>query len=224
MTITTAPVTTPIPTLTVDIAWNDFVTAITEAASDESTRLMTDVPTPQITAEPRTEEWNNQYQSQRQASRQRDELLNTFNIRLVVAVAQALDAAVPNFRTLEIEYRGSGDSGEACDISVSADASSVKPTEMSSWGHLIFSDEERKQVTAIHAEADAISADLLTEELTDWMDETCWSIAYNQNPGFECNEGGWGRISVERNADGEMKMSLDHTQMTATDEPTVVLN
>lgn len=224
MTITTAPSTTSIPSLAPDIAWNDFVDAIIEAASNESFRLLTAVPTPEITAEVRTDEWNEQYQAQRRASHQRDELQNSFNIRLVVAVAEALEASVPHFRTLEIDYRGSGDNGESCDIYVSADASSIQPTQMSSWGHLIYTDEERERVSAIHTEADAISSGLLTEELTDWLDETAWSIAYNQNPGFETNEGGWGRISVERDADGEMKMSLDHTQMTATDYDTVVLN
>ena len=226
MTITTPTIqaTTTLPVKTADMSWDDFTTAITEAQEVEQSRVELEVPTPEITAEARTDEWNEQYQAQRQASHQRDALQNTFNICLVVAVAEALEVVVPNFRTLEINYRGSGDSGEACDIAVSADASSVKPTQLSSWGQLIYTDEERVRFSAIHAEADAVSAECLTEELTDWMDETCWSIAYATNPGFEINEGGWGLISVERNADGEMKISLDHTQMTATDEDTVVLN
>jgi len=224
MTITTAPATTFIPVKATDMTWDDYASAIAEASSNESLRLITEITTPAITAEARTDEWNEQYQAQRQASHQRAALENTFNIRLVVAVAEALEAAVPNFRTLEIDYRGSGDNGESCDISVSADASCVKPTQLSSWGQLIYTDEERVRFSAIHAEADAVSAECLTEALTDWLDETSWDIAYATNPGFECNEGGWGQISVERNADGEMKMSLDHTQMTATDEPTVELN
>jgi hypothetical protein len=125
---------------------------------------------------------------------------------------------------LDVNYRGSGDNGESCDISVLIDTSCVKPTQRSSWGVLIYTDEERKQVSVLREEAVALTATYLNDELSEWLDETCWSIAYNQHPGFEINDGGWGTITVMRDDVGEMKMSLNHTQMPATEYDTVVLN
>lgn len=47
----------------------------------------------------------------------------------------------------------------------------------------------------------------LPEDLRTKLEDFAWSVAYNQHPGFENNEGGYGTLTWDVVADG---ISLDH--------------
>lgn len=208
--MTTTLTTTPVPVKAEGQSWDDFAEAIKAAVEAEQARLSAEFPTPSITAERGTDEWWAQFDAQRKADNQRSNILNRFQAKLIVSIGEALDAVVPNFEALRIEYSGSGDNGEDCDIDVDikreAPTHTIAPYEGAS-PRLAYTHEENE--AWLQASKDALA--LLPSELTEWLDETCWAIAYEKHPGFELDAGGYGRISVERNEAGEMKLTLTHT-------------
>lgn len=201
--------TSPLPTKTDDMSWDDFAAALKEASDAYALTLTTMFPTPKITAERGTQEWNIEWFAQRAAADKRTRQLMSYNAQLVVQVGKAIAAITPNFRSLDVEYEGCGDSGEICDVTVYTD----RP--------LLF-DEKGNRRPYTHEENEAENAKMdaanecLTKELRDWLDETCWAIAYDQHPGLEINEGSYGALRVEmRDEDVEgspLVLKLSHTE------------
>ena len=209
MTTTTIS-TTPVPVRTEGQSWDAFVEAIIAADGDEGTRLLQEFPTPKITAENGTPEWRQQYDSQVAASQTRDAAQQKFQARLIVAVAEAVEAAVVGFQELTIEYCGSGDSGEIGYISVSVGCVGEATIPHSHFPtRLLYSQEQQDERARNQETADG----LLTEALKEWLDETAWSIAYSNFPGFEIDAGGFGTITAARDKEtGKMTLELSHTQ------------
>ncbi len=210
MTTTTInPTTTPVPVKTEGQTWDAFTEAIKSAVEAEEARLIAEYPTPAITAERGTTEWSEQYFSQRRASDDRNEIISRYTAKLIVSVGEALDALVPNFDALRVEYEGSGDQGEGCtfdvDIKREPPTNTVVPFE-GAKPRLAYTNDENQ--AWLQASSDALA--LLPDDLTEWLDETCWALAYSIHPGFEIDAGGFGNITVQRNADGEMKLTLTH--------------
>lgn len=208
---TTLENTTLIPVKTDDVSWDSYAALIRAAYEAARYQLTVEIPTPPITAtrtagERSSEEWMEQYQAQQAASRKRTAELNKYEVQLVAAIAEALDASVPTFKELFVEYRGSGDSGESCDISVEVERG-YEATEKTSWGTPCYTNEQNEELRA----REKAATELLPSDLTEWLDEICWGLAYQQHPGFEIDAGGYGTITVKRNDAGEMKVSLEHT-------------
>ena len=197
---------TPLPTKTDDTSWDAFATSIRSAYEAERQRLVEEIPTPAITAERSSDEWMTQYRAQQDVASQRTAELNKYEAQLIASIAEALDASVPFFKELLVRYEGSGDNGESCDISVELEWG-FEPTKETSWGSLCYTHQENEQMRA----REKAAYDLMPSDLTEWMDEICWGLAYQQHPGFEIDAGGYGTITVKRNDAGEMKLSLDHT-------------
>jgi hypothetical protein len=199
--------TTIIPVKTDDVSWDNFAALIRAAYETARYQLTVEIPTPPMTADRSSDEWMTQYRAQQDVARRRTAELNKYEAQLIASIAEALEASVPLFKELFVEYRGSGDSGESCDISVEIERG-YKATEKTSWGTLCFTNEQNEEFRAREKAATA----LLPSDLTEWLDEICWGLAYQQHPGFEIDAGGYGTITVKRNDAGEMKLSLEHTQ------------
>ena len=209
MTMTATFAQTKIPTKTDEMSWDLFTLALQTAATAEEQCLARNYPTPEITAERGTPQRNEQWFAQRGAADTRAYQLTLFHYKLIVEVGRALAAAVPNFRSLDIEYEGSGDNGEGCEITVYTD----RPMKFDAEGKWVRpTAEESEEFTRQHDAANNI----LPSDLREWMDEICWSIAYHQHPGFEINEGGYGTITVEPADEDEegspLQLRISHTQ------------
>ena len=221
MTMTSTIISaTTIPVKTDDMSWDDFTQLIIDAYSDEEVRLLHAIPTPPMTGTPGGEEWNNQWLAQRAAADKRSTQMISFASKLILEVGKALAAAVPTFSSLFIEYAGSGDSGEACDINVYVDRLYTKDTE----GNFIpWTDEENK---AFHQQHEAAN-NILPSQLTEWLDETAWGIAYSAHPGFEIDAGGFGQIVVapaDENEEGSpLQLTISHTDRVEETYPEEVL-
>ena len=209
MTTTLIPAT-PVPAKTEAMSWEDFGVAIKSAVEAEEARLLAEFPTPPFTTEHGSDGWMKEWSAQRDAGYKRDELQSAFNAKLVAAVAEALADAVPNFEAFRVEYSGSGDSGEDCvlcvDIKREPPTHEVIPYE-GAKPRFSYTNEENQ--AWLQAEKDALA--LLPRDLSEWIDETCWALAYQQHPGFEIDGGGFGNITASRNAAGEMKLVITHT-------------
>jgi len=209
MTTTISSTTTTVPVKTDAQSWHIFTIAIKTAVEAEEARLIAEFPTPIITAELGSTEWNEQYFAQRRASDDRSEILSRFTAKLIVSVGEALASIVPNFDALRVEYEGSGDQGEGCtfdvDIRREPPTNTVVPFE-GAKPTLAYTNQENQ--AWLQASSDALA--LLPDDLTEWLDETCWALAYSIHPGFEVDAGGFGTITVQRNADGVMKLTLTH--------------
>jgi len=208
-TINAAPIT-PVPAKTPTMDWECFANDITVASETEEQRLFQAYPTPQITAKPGTDEWNQQYREQRQADRTRTNKHQEFQARLIVAIAEALEAEAPGFSSLIIEYQGSGDGGEEGDITIDVNyiGEPTIPSERFE-GYFVYSQEQKDELTRNQKFADS----LLPDDLTEWLDETAWAIAYSAYPGFEINAGGFGNLTATRDEEtGKMTLVLQHTQ------------
>ena len=220
MTTTIETISTPLPTKTNEMSWDAFAEAIVEAEQTERQRLLEAFPTPAMTAEPGSDAWNTEWLAQRRASQKRDSAVYAYCSKLILEIGKAVAAAVPDFRSLDVEYEGSGDSGEACVITVylnrqmrfDAEGKYQRPSQEEL-------DEQSKQ----HAAANNI----LPSHLKDWMDETCWAIAYDRHPGFEINEGGYGSIVVapadEDDASSPLQLTIRHTERVEQSYDDVVL-
>jgi len=201
--------TTPVPVKTDAMTWECFANDLVVASETEEARLLRAVPTPELTAERGTQAWDDDWAAQYHAGIKRRALLMKFNARLVLEVGKALAAAVPTFRSLDVEYQGSGDSGEACDISVFLH----RPQRFDADGKPRWATHDENQED--NREADAAAA-LLPSELKEWLDETCWAIAYDRHPGFEIDAGGFGQIVVARADDDDLtsplQLTINHTE------------
>lgn len=204
---------TPLPTKTDDMSWDTFSSLILSAYEAERQRLTEEIARP--TTPPRDSsqgygytapEWMKYHELQRAADKRRTEALAKYEPKLIASIAEALDASVPFFKELLVRYEGSGDSGENCDISVELEWG-FKPTKETSWGSLCYTHQENEQMRA----REKAAYDLMPSALINWLDETCWSLAYNEFPGFEIDAGGFGTITVKRDDAGVMKVYLDHT-------------
>ena len=167
-------------------------------------------PTPPMTAERGTDAWNLEWRAQHKASSYRKTLLMAYNSKLVLQIGKAVAAVVPDFGSLCVEYEGSGDSGEACDIHIYLKRA-IKYDENGKF--IPLTHEENQAFIKREAEANSI----LPSALEEWMDETCWAIAYNAHPGFEINEGGYGTIEVAENDEEEgspLRLTISHTERT----------
>ena len=209
--ITTLENTTLIPVKTDDVSWDDYSALILAAYEAARQQINEAIPTPPITAtrtqgERSSDEWMAQYQAQRDAASKRTAELNKYEAQLIASIAEALEASVPTFSYLLVEYEGSGDSGEESNISVELDWRS-ETTEKTPWGSPLYTAEQSADRRAREKAAIA----LLPSDLTEWLDEICWGLAYAEHPGFEVDAGGYGTITAKRNDAGEMKVSLDHT-------------
>ena len=219
-TTITENISTPLPIKTSDMSWDAFAEAIAEAEQAERARLMEAIPTPAITAERGTPAWTDEWLLQRAASEKRDGAVYAYCSKLILEIGKALASTVPMFCALDIDYEGCGDSGEACSISVRLN----RVMSFDADGKFIrWTDEENQAFTTQYKEAQAI----LPTELTEWLDETCWAIAYNQHPGFEINEGGYGCISVapanEDDPASPLQLTISHTERTEQTYDDVVL-
>ena len=210
MTVITTDTTTPVPVKTDAMTWECFANDIAVASETEAVRLTQAIPTPEITAERRTQAWDDAWAAQYHAGIKRRALLMKFNSRLVLEVGRALAAAVPDFRSLEIEYEGAGDSGEACDISVFID--NQFRTRNANGRYEPMTDDQREAFDRAYKEANS----LLPKELMEWLDETCWAIAYDLHPGFEIDAGGFGQIVVksadEDDPSAPLQLTINHTE------------
>ena len=198
-----------IPTKTADMSWAEYGEALKEASASYEDILQMEMPTPEIAAERGTPEWNTEWFAQLKHGEQRRSALMSYNARLIVALGEALRAAIPDFRSLDINYEGSGDSGERCDVTIYLD----NPPRFDAQGERRATTEaEYKAYSTAQSEANK----LIAGDLYDWLDETCWAIAYNQYPGFEINEGGFGSIRVEPTNEDEfaspLVMRITHTE------------
>ena len=216
MTITKeATALTPVPAKTDDLSWDDFTTALKAASEAEEVRLAEVIPIPAVTGKPGSDEWNSQFDANYRAKSQQRDALSRFQSKLVLAVGAAVAGEVEDFSSIDINYEGSGDSGEACDIYVSV---SRKLNTDGNGKHVPFTDEE---TAAYRAKCDAANS-LLSSDLREWLDETCWGIAYAAHPGFETDAGGFGTITIARE-DGELQLTLEHTERTEVSYATEVL-
>jgi hypothetical protein len=219
-TIDAAPIT-PVPAKTQAMDWDCFTESITVASETEEQRLFQAYPTPQITAKPGTDEWNQQYQAQRRADRIRTDEHQAFQARLIVAIAEALETEVPGFSSLIIEYQGSGDSGEEGDLIIDVDfiGEPSIPSERFE-GRFVYSNEQSEERVRNQEFAES----LLPADLTEWLDETAWAIAYSSHPGFEIDAGGFGNLCASRDEDtNQMTLTIQHTQRTEETYPEEVL-
>ena len=206
--------TTIIPVKTDDISWDNFAALIRAAYETARHQLTVEIPTPPMTADRTSDEWMTQYRAQQDADSRRTAELNKYEARLIASIAEALEASVPLFKELLVEYEGSGDSGEDCSISVEVERG-YEAAKKTSWGSPCFTDEQKEEFRARQKAATA----LLPSDLTEWLDGTCWGLAYSEFPGFEIDAGGYGTITVKRNDAGEMKVYLDHTaRIESTEE------
>lgn len=203
-------ITTPsLPTKTADMSWDDFTVALKEASETYEITLTTEMPTPEITADRGTPEWNVAWFAQRAAADKRNRELMKYNAKLVLEVGKAIAAITPDFRSLDVEYEGCGDAGEICDISVYLD----RPILLDEKGErrLYTNDENEAFLEKTRAATNLISGDL-----REWLDETCWAIAYDQHPGLEINEGSFGSLIVEpedEDVEGsKLVLRLRHTE------------
>jgi len=210
---TTLENTTIIPVKTDDVSWDNFAALIRAAYETARHQLTVEIPTPPMTAERTSDEWMEQYRAQQDAARRRTAELNKYEAQLIASIAEALEASVPLFKELLVSYEGSGDSGESCDISVEVERG-FEPTKETSWGSLCYTHQENEEYLARLKAATA----LLPSDLTEWLDEICWGLAYQQHPGFEIDAGGFGNITVKRNDAGVMKVSLEHTDRIESTE------
>jgi len=211
---------TPLPIKTDDMTWDAFTEAVVEAEEAEEARLLQAFPTPAMTAERGTDAWSLEWKAQHKASSYRKTLLMAYNSKLILEIGKAVAAAVPNFQSLDVEYEGCGDSGESCDITVYTD----RPFQRDADGKVIpWTNEENE---AFSKQQDAAN-NLIPSDLTEWMDETCWAIAYNEHPGFEINAGGYGSIVVapadEDDASSPLQLTISHTQRVEQSYEDVVL-
>ena len=204
---------TPVPVKTSDMSWDAFTEAIKSACDAEDARLLAEFPTPPITAERGSDGWMDQWAAQHAAGSKRRSALMNFSAKLVVAVGQALADCVPNFRSLDVDYEGSGDSGEACDISVYLNLEPLLDAD-GKWRRPTPEEDEARNRQRDEAN------NTLPAELTEWLDETCWAIAYDRHPGFEIDEGGYGQISVapadEDDPTSPLQLTITHTERTET--------
>ena len=206
MTTTTPIATTPVPQKAEGQTWDDYTQAILDACEAEETRLLQEFPTPEIAGTPGSDEWTDTYYKQRAVAEQRRSILHKLQARTIVAIAEAIEREVPSFEALEIEYAGEGDSGTDSDISIAVAYGPFLDAE-GKWRPL--TQEEKDAYEAAREAANA----LLPAELTEWLDETGWALAYEKHPGFETNEGGYGTISATREEEGgPMELSITHNQ------------
>ena len=220
MTTTIENISTPLPTKTSGMSWDAFAEAIAEAEQAERARLMEAFPTPAITAKSGTPAWNDEWLAQRTASEKRDDAFYGYCSKLIVEIGKALASTVPMFCALDIDYEGAGDNGEACSITVRLN----RVMSFDEDGKFIrWTDEQNQAYLTQYKEAQAV----LPTQLTEWMDETCWAIAYQQHPGFEINEGGFGCLTVapanEDDPTSPLQLTITHTERTEhTYEPSVL--
>lgn len=209
MTTIIENISTPLPTKTNEMSWEDFYEAITDAEHTEKVRLLEVIPTPPMTAEPRSDAWNEEWFAQRRASDKRDAAFYGYCSKLILEIGKALASAVPAFRSLDIEYEGMGDSGEACVITIYTD----RPRMFDAEGN--FRRPTHEENEAFNQQQDAAN-NILPSDLKEWMDETAWMIAYNRHPGFEIDAGGFGQIVVARadedDASSPLKLTIRHTE------------
>ena len=211
MTTTIDNSSTTLPTKTADMSWDVFTQEIVDAYGAEEERLTEAFPTPAMSAEPGSDDWSSQWLAQRRAADERSSHLMSYASKLILQIGKALAAAVPNFRSLDVEYEGCGDSGEGCSISVFVD----RLRKVDAEGKFVrWTDEENE---AFRQQNEAAN-NILPSYLKAWMDETCWAIAYNQHPGFEINAGGYGQIVVapadEDEEGSPLQLTISHTQRT----------
>ena len=209
MTTIIENISTPLPTKTNEMSWDAFAEAITEAEQAERARLMEVIPTPAMTAEPGSDAWNNEWLAQRLASDKRDAVFYSYCSKLILEIGKALAAAVPAFRSLDIEYEGCGDSGESCVITVYTD----RQRKVDAEGKFIPWTNEENEAWLKESYA---ANQILPTYLKEWMDETAWMIAYNKHPGFEIDAGGFGQIVVARadedDASSPLQLTISHTE------------
>lgn len=184
-------ITTPsLPTKTDDMSWDEFAAALAFASASYQDILAMRMPIDEIEAERGTPEWNTAWFAQMRQSEKRRRELMKYNAQLVLQVGKAIAAITPDFRSLDVDYEGSGDAGEICDINIYLE----RPILLDSTGKpRLYTHEENKEFLD---KTNAASA-FIANDLREWLDETCWAIAYDQHPGLEINEGSFGSLVIE---------------------------
>lgn len=90
-------------------SWDAYTETLEETISNREFELLTEIPTPPITAEAGTDAWDTQFFAQRKASLLRNEATADLKRHLIVAVGQSIQAELPAFRCLAIDFQGTED-------------------------------------------------------------------------------------------------------------------
>jgi hypothetical protein len=101
----------------------------------------------------------------------------------------------PDVHTLEVTYEGSGDDGQVQDFTA------YKLDKKSPWGIKSLSidfDIETPPNLIYRSVYEDINKYRKQKSYTvaELLDSLCWDLAYSQNPGFEINEGGYGKVVI----------------------------
>lgn len=135
----------------------------------------------------------------------------------------------PSLCTIEIEYKGSGDSGQVEDISFrDADDKSI---EVSLMADPVPPSILEKQVHTWRWDAEAgrsVLSDGHQITVEEALSDLGWDIAYGLHPGFEINEGGYGTVRIgfldedsesgtDRNPD-DVSLQVSHHEIIETTE------
>ena len=137
-----------------------------------------------------------------------------------------LRSQYPDLRYIEVEYEGSGDSGQVDSIFYGANKESEHVAPFSYLKDKAEVDDAQPLPDAVAkgrehqpgewqpgvgwvktGERSNITAEQLISQLA-------WDLAYGQNPGFEINEGGFGKVNIAADEDDPslVRVSLSHSE------------
>lgn len=139
-----------------------------------------------------------------------------------------LRSEYPDLRYIEVEYDGCGDSGQIDSIFYGANKESEHVAPFSvlvddaqplpdavAKGHCRQTFEWQPGFGSVDTgERSNFTAEQMISELA-------WDLAYGQNPGFEINEGGFGKVNIAADEDDPslVRVSLSHSwRITKTDD------
>lgn len=136
-----------------------------------------------------------------------------------------LRSEYPNLRYIEVEYDGCSDNGQIHSIFYGANKESEHVAPFSALvddaqplpdavakGHSRQPGEWQPGVGWVDTgERSNFTAEQMISELA-------WDLAYGQNPGFEINEGGYGRVVIAADEDDPslVRVSLSHSERIIT--------
>lgn len=121
----------------------------------------------------------------------------------------------PDLRYIEVWYDGCGDSGQVDTIFYCANEESpvlvddAQPLpDAVAKGHVRQTGLWQSGVGWVDT---AQRSNLTAEQM---ISELAWDLAYGQNPGFELNEGGFGKVNIAADKDDPslVRVSLSHSQ------------
>lgn len=123
----------------------------------------------------------------------------------------------PELKRIEINYDGSGDSGQVESIHFSKDPSTSWGAGIEVHDSAVLPDEINCGHTSRDGHWDFERREWIytspgrNESIREALDRIGWDIAYGQNPGFEINEGGFGTVAVFLCED-EVMVELKHSE------------